>query len=134
MPQGLVKTLVGGAFGLVASFVSPAEAVTGQQLLDQCTALERGVTVSGDTARLPRGEAAASCWVYMEAIQDLGATVESEGGPSVIGSCIPPETTRLQIVQAFTRYARAHRGDRDLRATALVIPALIEAFPCPAQR
>src|SRR3954465_5988820 len=40
-------------------------------------------------------------------------------------------TTRLELVRAFTRYARAHRADLDLRATALVIPALSNAFPCP---
>jgi hypothetical protein len=37
----------------------------------------------------------------------------------------------MDIVRAFTKYARSHKDDLDLRATALVIPALIEAFPCP---
>ena len=135
MSRGLIKGLVWAA-GLVAPLVlaASAHAVTGQQLFDQCSALERGVAVSGETVRLPAGEAAASCWVYMAAIQDLSATVEREGGPSLIGSCVPSRTTRLGLVQAFTRYARAHRGDLPLRATALVIPALIEAFPCPEQR
>ena len=109
----------------------PAHAVTGRQLLRQCEALERGAVVRGETVRLPSDQDAAECWFYMAAIQDLAATVEEEGGPSVIGSCVPPQTTRMQIVQAFLRYARAHRGDLDLRATALVIPALSEAFPCP---
>lgn len=129
MILGRAAGLVGIAGALLLA--GPARAVTGGQLLDQCSALERGAVVSGDTVRLPRGEAAASCWVYMAAVQDMGATVEREGGPSVIGACVPPETTRLQIVQAFTRYARARRDALDLRATALIIPALIEAFPCP---
>ena len=54
--------------------------------------------------------------------------------PLVIGSCVPPETTRIELVRAFTRYARAHRGDLALRATALVIPALSAAFPCREPR
>src|SRR4051812_613939 len=70
----------------------------------------------------------------MGAVQDIAATVEEEGGPSLIGSCVPPETTRLELVRAFTKYARAHREDLDLRVTALVIPALSEAFPCPQRR
>ena len=114
-----------------AASVSPAQAVTGQELLRQCDALERGALVSGDTVQLPKSQDAATCWVYMGAVQDFAATVEEQGGPSLIGSCVPPETTRMELVRAFTRYARGHRADLDLRATALIIPALSSAFPCP---
>src|SRR5918993_1185441 len=118
----------------VAANVSSAQAVTGQELLRQCEALERGALVSGETVRLPKSQDAAACWVYMGAVQDFAATVEEEGGPSLIGSCVPTETTRIDLVRAFTKYARAHRADLDLRATAVVIPALTEAFPCQGQR
>jgi hypothetical protein len=118
------------AAGAIAVTASPVQALTGRQLLRQCEALERGAVVSGETVRLPKGQDAASCWVYMAAVQDFAATVETEGGPSLIGSCVPPEATRLQLVQAFTRYARAHVDDLDVRATALIVPALTRAFPC----
>src|SRR3954463_2835581 len=132
MAGGQVKAvaLAVGAVAAAAS-VSPAQAVTGQELLRQCDALERGALVSGDTVRLPKSQDAATCWIYMGAVQDVSATVEEEGGPSLIGSCVPPETTRMELVRAFTRYARAHRAALDLRATALIIPALSQAFPCP---
>ena len=124
------------ALGAIAALVvtSPAQAVTGQELLRQCEALEQGAVVSGEMVRLPRGQDAAACWVYMGAVQDFAATVEDEGGPSLIGSCVPAETTRMELVRTFTKYARAHRKDLDLRATALVIPALSAAFPCRGQR
>ena len=132
MAGGQVKALALAAAAIVtAASVSPAQAVTGQELLRQCEALERGALVSGETVQLPKSQDAATCWVYMGALQDLTATVEEEGGPSLIGSCVPPETTRMQLVRAFTTYARKHRADLDLRATALVIPALSQAFPCP---
>ena len=135
MTGGQVRALVSAISGLAALIASsPAQADTGQELLRQCEALERGAVVSGETVRLPKGQDAAACWVYMGAVQDLAATVEDEGGPSVIGSCVPAETTRIDLVRAFTKYARAHRRDLDLRATALVIPALSEAFPCREQR
>ena len=134
MAGGQVKALALAAAAIVtAASVSPAQAVTGQELLRQCEALERGALVSGETVQLPKSQDAATCWVYMGAVQDLTATVEEEGGPSLIGSCVPPETTRMQLVRAFTTYARTHRADLDLRATALVIPALSQAFPCPMQ-
>jgi Rap1a immunity proteins len=129
MPRGQVRAMIWAA-GAVAVTASPVQALTGRQLLRQCEALERGAVVSGETVRLPKGQDAASCWVYMATVQDFAATVETEGGPSLIGSCVPPEATRLQLVQAFTRYARAHVDDLDVRATALIVPALTRAFPC----
>src|SRR5215218_8227641 len=122
-----------GAVAALAA-ISPARAVTGQELLRQCEALERGAVVSGEVVRLPKGQDAAACWVYMGAVQDFAATVEDEGGPSLSGSCVPSQTTRIDLVRTFTKYARAHRSDLDLRATALVIPALSAAFPCREQR
>ena len=135
MTGGRVKALI-WAIGTVSAIAvtSSAQAVTGEELLRQCEALERGAVVSGETVRLPKGRDAAACWFYMGAVQDFAATVEDEGGPSVIGSCVPPETTRIDLVRAFTKYARAHRADLDLRATALVIPALSAAFPCREPR
>ena len=128
MRRGLMRAIIWAAGAVVAA--SPVAATTGRQLLRQCEALERGATVSGETVRLPKGQDAASCWLYMTAVQDFAATVEAEGGPSLIGSCVPPEATRLQLVHAFTRYARAHDDDLDVRATALIVPALVRAFPC----
>ena len=135
MTGGQVKALI-WAIGTVSALAltSSAQAVTGQELLRQCEALERDAVVSGETVRLPKGQDAAACWFYMGAVQDFAATVEDEGGPSVIGSCVPPETTRIDLVRAFTKYARAHRADLDLRGTALVIPALSAAFPCREPR
>ena len=135
MTDGQVRTLI-WAVGTVSALAvtSSAQAVTGEELLRQCEALERGAVVSGETVRLPKSQDAAACWFYMGAVQDFAATVEDEGGPSVIGSCVPPETTRIDLVRAFTKYARAHRADLDLRATALVIPALSAAFPCREPR
>jgi Rap1a immunity proteins len=129
MPRGQVRATIWAA-GAVAVTASPVQALTGRQLLRQCEALERGAVVSGETVRLPKGQDAASCWVYMAAVQDFAATVETEDGPSLIGSCVPAEATRLQLVQAFTRYARAHGDDLDVRTTALIVPALARAFPC----
>src|SRR3954467_4909229 len=45
-----------------------------------------------------------------------------------------PNATRVELVRAFTKYTCAHRADLDLRATALIIPALSRAFPCQQRR
>jgi hypothetical protein len=115
---------------LIAALSSPAQAVTGQQLFRQCEALERGAVTKGGDVVLPQGRDAAECWAYMAAVQDFAATVESEGGPSLIGGCLPSKTTRLDIVRAFNKYARAHRREIEARATLAVVGAIGEAFPC----
>jgi hypothetical protein len=115
---------------LIAALSSPAQAVTGRQLFRQCEALERGAVTKGDDVVLPQGRDAAECWAYMAAVQDFAATVESEGGPSLIGGCLPSKTTRLDIVRAFNKYARAHRREIEARATLAVVGAIGEAFPC----
>ena len=132
MSQAAARAAVGAlAFVACVAVCSPARAVTGQQLLRQCEALERGAVASGETVRLPKSQDAAACWFYMAAIQDVSATVERDNGPSLLGSCVGQDVTRLDLVRTFTRYARAHSEDLDLRATALLIPALSERFPCP---
>jgi hypothetical protein len=128
--RSVLNLLGGGVFLSAAIFASPAPAVTGQELLQQCEALVRGAVVAGESVTLPKGQSAAACWFYMGAVQDLTATVETEGGPSLIGSCVPSQTTRLDIVRAFVKYARAHRDDLRLRATVTLIPALSDAYAC----
>src|SRR4029077_5679292 len=66
MSQAAAGTVVGAlAFAACVGVVSPARAVTGQQLLRQCEALERGAVRSGGTVRLPKSQEAAACWFYM---------------------------------------------------------------------
>jgi hypothetical protein len=116
--------------GLLAVLASPAQALTGKQLFRQCEALERGAVAKGDDVVLPEGRDAAECWAYMAAVQDFAATVETEGGPSLIGGCLPSKTTRLDIVRAFNKYARTHRREIEARATLAIVGAIGTAFPC----
>jgi hypothetical protein len=104
MAGGLVKAGVWAVVTVAAAAsVSPAQTVRGRDLLRQCEALERGATVSGETVQLPKSQDAAACWYYMGAARDIAATVQEEGGPSLIGSCVPAETTRMEVMRAFNR-------------------------------
>jgi hypothetical protein len=107
-----------------------AHAVSGRELLRQCQALEKGAVVKGDSVELPTGRDAAECWYYMAAVQDFAATVQEEGGPSILGSCPSAEVTRLDLIRAFTKYARGHDNKLDVRASAMVIQALADTYRC----
>ena len=69
------------AIGAVAALIvtAPAQAVTGQELLRQCEALERGAVVSGETVRLPKGQEAAACWVYVLGLHGSRAGLRGNG-------------------------------------------------------
>lgn len=119
---------------VLALLGTPADAITGKNLLRQCEALEKGAVLKGQSVTIPAGRDPGECWAYMSAVQDFTGTVEQEGGPSILGSCIPPEITRLDIIRAFTKYARAHRAELDVRATAMIIQALAAAYACRPAR
>src|SRR4051812_10093988 len=119
---------------ILALLGTPAHAITAKELLRQCEALEKGAVVKGQVVTIPAGRDPAEGWAYMAAAQDFTATAEHEGGPSILGSCVPAATTRLAIIRVFTKYARAHRAELDVRATAILIQALAEAYACRPAR
>jgi hypothetical protein len=122
--------LVAFAAAVLPLLDSPAHAVSAKELLRQCEALEKGAVVRGQTVQLPAGREAAECWYYMAAVQDFAATIQQEGGPSILGSCASPEVTRLDLIRSFTKYARDHRSELDVRASAIVIQALADSYRC----
>jgi hypothetical protein len=51
----------------------------------------------------------------------------------IVGACPPEQTTTLQLIQSFARYARAHRTELQGNAVVAVSQALREAYPCRAE-
>jgi len=50
-----------------------------------------------------------------------------------MGACPPEQTTTLQLIQSFVRYARAHRTELQGNAVVAVFRALRKAYPCRAE-
>ena len=51
----------------------------------------------------------------------------------IIGACSPEQTTTLQLIQSFVRYAGAHRSELQGNAVVAVFRAMREAYPCLAE-
>ena|SRR2546426_11921774 len=81
---------------------------------------------------IPRTREALTCWGYMQAMQDLSVLADEEGH-RIMGACPPEQTTTLQLIQSFVRYARAHRTELQGNAVLAVFRALREAHPCRAE-
>ena len=56
-----------------------------------------------------------------------------EEGHRIMGACPPEQTTTLQLIQSFVRYARAHPTELQGNAVVAVFRALREAYPCRAE-
>jgi len=124
------------SIGLVVAVVfawSAAAAVeNARELADYCQSLERGAKGAERHIYIPRTREALTCWGYMQAMQDLSVLADEEGH-RIMGACPPEQTTTLQLIQSFVRYARAHRTELQGNAVAAVFRALREAYPCPAE-
>jgi hypothetical protein len=67
----------------------------------------------------------------MQARNDL-SVLSDENGHRIMGACPPEQTTTLQLIRSFVRYARAHRRELPANAVVTVFRALREAYPCRA--
>jgi Rap1a immunity proteins len=65
----------------------------------------------------------------MQAMQDL-SVLSDENGHRIMGACPPEQTTTLQLIRSFVRYAREHRRELPANAVVTVFRALREAYPC----
>ena len=125
------------SIGLVVTVAfawSAAAAVeNARELAGYCQSLERGAEGTKRQIYIPRTREALTCWGYMQAMQDL-LVLADEDGHRIMGACPPEQTTTLQLIQSFVRYAHAHRSELQGNAVVTVFRALREAYPCRAER
>ena len=123
------------SIGLVVAVVfawSAAAAVeNARELADYCQSLERGAKGAGRHIYIPSTQEALTCWGYIQAMQDLSVLAD-ENGHRIMGACPLEQTTTLQLIRSFVRYARAHRSELPDNAVVAVFRALREDYPCRA--
>ena len=114
---GLVVT---GAFAWSAA----AAIENARELAAYCQSFGRGAKGAGRHIYIPRTWEALTCWGYMQAMQDLSVLADEEGH-RIMGACPPEQTTTLQLIQSFLRYARAHRTELQGNAVVAMFRALL---------
>ena len=119
--------LLGALVGLVA--FETATATSSGELLPSCLEIvNRARPVSGGDIDIP--PSGLSCWHYMAAIQNA-SVLEDVRGVRLLGICAPPETTLIDYIRIFVRYARKIKT-QESNAAALAVVALSKTFPCEA--
>ena len=104
--------LLGALVGLVA--FDTATATSSGELLPSCLEIvNRARPVSGSPIDIP--PSGLSCWHYMAAIFRNASVLEDVRGVRLLGICAPPETTLIDYIRIFVRYARKIKTNK--RAT-----------------
>jgi Rap1a immunity proteins len=106
-----------------------ARAEGADKMLRACEILSRGMHVEGDTVYLPPGADVNQCWGFMSAVQEYSMLADHDG-KTFLRACPPPDTTTVQIIQVFIKYANAHPEKLKLKAAAVAFNAMADAFPC----
>jgi hypothetical protein len=115
------------------AFVWSAAAIeNAEELVGYCQSLERGAKGARRHIYIPSTREALICWGYMQAMQDLSVLAD-EDGHRIMDACPPEQTTTLQLIRSFVRYARAHRNELPDNAVLAVFRALRGAYPCHAE-
>ena len=133
LPMGYAHILPIGLIATVICAWSAAAVEDAQELANYCQGLEQGTKGAGREIYIPRAREALTCWGYMQAMQDL-SVLSDEEGHRIMGACPPEDTSTLQLIQSFGRYARAHRSELQGNAVIVVFRALRQAYPCPAEQ
>jgi len=102
-----------------------------RELAAYCQSLERGAKGAGRHIYIPRTWEALTCWGYMRAMQDLSVLADEEEH-RIMGACPPEQTTTLQLIQSFLRYARAHRTELQGNAVVAIPASTIPFEPAPS--
>jgi hypothetical protein len=121
--------LIASVTAFLVSLEYAQAAASARDLLNDCQSLEVGKKGTGHLIKIPDTKEAFVCWGYMEAMQDLSVWVD-ENGHRIMGSCPSGQTTVLELIQAFVKYARSHRSQLQENAAVIVMMAFQEAFPC----
>lgn len=116
----------------VAAFLAapPASAAEGGQLMAQCKTLLRTAKQRGDTLEFRQDPDTVSCFAFMSAVQNLAVVAEGAGEPPLLGACLPPAGTLLQLIQAVVAYGAKHPAALRETAGVLALLALRDAYPC----
>jgi hypothetical protein len=108
LPMRYARILSIGLVATVAFAWSAAAVENAHELVGYCQSLALGAKGAGRQIYIPRTREALTCWGYMRAMQDLSVLADEEGH-RIMGACPPEQTTTLQLIRSFVRYARAHR-------------------------
>jgi hypothetical protein len=126
----------GAALALMAlGFAPRVWADTAQEMAGYCDPYRTAVVIGPNEIKVNSDANSQFCWGAFSVVQDLGTFVlYSDQGKAkgvALGLCLPPKSTRLELLKVFLRYSDQHPEHGHYSFGSVVVQALKEAFPCP---
>jgi hypothetical protein len=121
-------------FAALAALPRPAVAQNGQgdsalEVQSWCRPYATVEVLPNGLLNAPQGSEAQFCWGAFAAIQELSVTTYGTGG-TMLHTCPPPDSTRLQFIKIFLGYVDEHPERANLPFANVAVAALERAFPC----
>ncbi len=110
----------------------PALGETALEMQSWCRQIVSGPILANDTVYVGTTFNDGVCWGSFAAIQQLSRIVD-QNGIMLLRFCPPPDSTRVQFIKIFMRYADQHPEEAHHDFAKLALRALVEAFPCSAR-
>lgn len=109
--------------------VSSVRAETAGEVAGWCHYYDVAVESVDHRFVAPTDPNAFFCWGSFAAIQELSRYVDAKRHP-LLGMCLPPGGSRLQLIRVFDRYVFRHPELEHLDFVNVARTAFHEAFPC----
>lgn len=106
-------------------------AETTEEMVSSCKAIST-VKVVGDQISLPQDFASGVCWGAFATVQTVMTIVDPNTLKPFFPACVPPGSTRTQLIQIFLVYAQAHPEEYQKDYFVVALTSLHKAFPCPS--
>ena len=129
----VVAVLLGAVVCLLGR--DKAAALTPDELLQSCEAVT-SATPAAERDMVDIPAAGLPCWYYMSAVQDLSvlSVLSDESEVRLLHFCPPPDTTTIDFVEIFVRYAHGKSARSEENAAAFMLRGFVASFPCDSVR
>ena len=107
----------------------PAKVETAGEMQSRCIGVAKAVKGSDQSIEFLATPDSYRCWGAFTAVQELVTITDATDGP-LLEVCVPSDSTRLQMITIFQKYAGDHPEDGHLTFGYVVLKALWKAFPC----
>jgi hypothetical protein len=118
-------------FTLALGCARRANSETAEEMVSSCKAISTS-TVNNGHVILHQDFASGVCWGAFGSIQAVITFVDPNTVKPLFYACVPPGSTRTQLIQVFLVYAQAHPEEYQKDYMIVVLTSLQKAFPCPS--
>ena len=117
---------------LVFAFGCDCRAETTEDMVSSCKAISTQGQVNNGHVSLPQDFNSGVCWGAFATIQTVATLVDPITLKHLLPVCIPPGTTRTQLIQIFLVYAQAHPEEYQKDYFVVALTSMNKAFSCPS--